>query len=66
VETLDLSPRVRAFSRLGFYALVLLVMWTTSHLLPDANEYEEAAWEAAGVARPYYGVPVGDLDFELR
>jgi hypothetical protein len=53
-------------SRLGFYALVLLVMWTTSLLLPDPYAYEQSIWEEAGVVRPYYGVSVEDLDFELR
>lgn len=66
MPSLDLSFRARLCSRLGFYALVLLVMWTTSHLLPDPRAYEESMWETSGVARAYFGVSVEELDFEVR
>ncbi len=62
VSTLGSTSRERALSRLIFYSLVLSSLWTMNRLVPDSAEAEAAKWEALGVARPYIGVPVEEVE----
>lgn len=56
MSTLGASPREKLISRIGFYTVVLLVMWTANFLKPDFEEIREEKLRAHGVATPYFGV----------
>jgi hypothetical protein len=65
VSTLGISQRERLFSRMRFYLAVATVMWSLNHVLPAPAEFEARNWEALGVMRPYFGVPITEVDFSI-
>ncbi|MEM1443469.1 MAG: hypothetical protein AAGF67_14070 [Verrucomicrobiota bacterium] len=61
VNQLGVSTRDRILSRVSFYLLLLGVVWTTNHLLPDWTAIEQAKWESQGVVTPLIAVPLSEL-----
>jgi hypothetical protein len=61
MSTLGISVGQRVGSRISFYLLLGLVMWTTNRLLPNQAEWERKQWAARGVVQPLIGVPVEDV-----
>lgn len=61
MNQLGVSTRERILSRIGFYLLLLGVVWTTNRLLPDWTAMEEAKWESRGVVAPLIAVPLSEL-----
>lgn len=61
MSTLGISVGQRVGSRISFYLLLGLVMWTTNRLLPSQAEWERQQWAARGVVQPLIGVPIEDV-----
>lgn len=61
MSTLGISVGQRVGSRVSFYLLLGLIMWTTNRLLPNQAEWERQQWADRGVVQPLIGVPVEDV-----
>ena len=61
MSTLGVSVRQRASSRISFYLLLAMVLWTTNLFLPETGAWENASWEERGVAQPLIGVPLSEV-----
>ena len=62
MDEFGLTHRQRILSRLVFYGAVLSGLWLAGRTVPDPVLAEELRWESAGVARPYVGVPVEEIE----
>tara|TARA_R110002096_G_scaffold44488_7_gene119546 strand:- start:685 stop:897 length:213 start_codon:yes stop_codon:yes gene_type:complete len=64
VSQLGTSLKERIVSRICFYLLVALVVWTGNRSIPVPEEMEEKKWADRGVAPVFIAVPIADLPFD--
>ena len=49
-------------SRIGFHLVLWIILWGANRLVPDFDRLEAQKWEAKGVARPYFAVPLSEWE----